>query len=178
VSGPGRAVVTLDAATERDALLLASLLHLYAHDLSAVFALDPGADGRFAYDRLPLYWSEPERRFAFLVRADGRVAGFALVTRGSPGCDDPQALDVAEFFVLRRHRRSRVGTRAAALLWDRFPASSWVVRVAEGNADALPFWRAAIRAYAPDGYTEMRLPGHPQPWRVLRFTSPPAPATR
>lgn len=177
MSRPGPPV-TLDVATRADALLLENLLHLYMHDLSDVFGIGPGDDGRFVYERLPLYWSEPERRFAFVVRADGRVAGFALATRGSPACDDPLALDVAEFFVLRRHRRNHVGTRAATLLWDRFPASPWVVRVAEANAGALPFWRAAIRAYAPGGHAETRQPETPHPWRVLRFTSRAAPARR
>ena len=108
--------VSLDVAPARDAALLANLLELYVHDLSEAFPLiELGADGRFGYDPLPLYWSEPERRFPFLIRCGGRVAGFVLVARGSPASDDPDVLDVAEFFVLRRYRRSGVGRRAAFL---------------------------------------------------------------
>ena len=55
--------VSLDAATRSDALLLFNLLELYIHDLSDVFPhIELGPDGRFGYERLPLYWSEPERR--------------------------------------------------------------------------------------------------------------------
>jgi len=169
--------VTLDVASRRDTALLENLLELYVHDLSAAFALEIGADGRFGYDKLPLYWSEPERRFAFVIRCAGRVAGFALVTRGSPASADPNALDVAEFFVVRRHRRSRVGERAAALLWDRFPGSTWVVRVSEGNRTGLPFWLAVVSDYTAGAFTQSSLPGHPHPWRVLSFTSSPASPT-
>jgi predicted acetyltransferase len=114
----------LEIATRADAELLSNLLELYVHDLSEAFAVDIGADGRFGYDKLPLYWAEPERRFAFLIRRGGRIAGFALVMRGSPASDDPDVLDVAEFFVLRRYRRAAVGRQAACLLWDRMPGGS------------------------------------------------------
>jgi predicted acetyltransferase len=72
--------VVLDVAMPRDAEALSNLRQMYAHDLSEVFALELGADGRFGYDKLPLYWSEPERRFPFLIRCGGRTAGFALIS--------------------------------------------------------------------------------------------------
>ena len=63
------------------------------------------------------------------------MAGFSFVTRGSPASDDPETLDVAEFFVLRGWRRSGVGRRAAPLLWDRLPGP-WTVRVSTGTGPA------------------------------------------
>ena len=54
--------VVLDVASPRDAVLLSNLLELYIHDLSETFPVELGADGRFGYEKLPLYWSEPERR--------------------------------------------------------------------------------------------------------------------
>src|SRR5215510_9920030 len=121
--------VTLDLASPSDAVLFSNLLELYVHDMSEIFPnVEIGADGRFGYGKLPLYWSEPDRRFPFLLRCDGRIAGFALATRGSPATDDPDVFDVAEFFVARGYRRFGVGRRAARLLWNRFPGK-WIVRV-------------------------------------------------
>jgi predicted acetyltransferase len=163
--------VVLDAATQADAGLLANLLELYIHDLSAAFPnVELGPDGRFGYSRLPLYWSEPDRRFPFLIKCDGRVAGFALATRGSPASDDPDVFDVAEFFVLRRYRRSGVGRRAAILLWNRLPGR-WIVRVSEGNAGALPFWSRVIAEVTGGAATELKRPGDPHTWRVFSFES-------
>lgn len=151
--------------------LLANLLELYLHDLSEAFpAIEIDANGRVGYDKLALYWSEPERRFPFLIRADGRVAGFVLVTRGSPVSDDPDVLDVAEFFVLRRYRRSGVGRAAAFLLWDRL-SGQWIVRVSEGNRGAIPFWAGVIADYSGGTATETRRPGTPNAWRVFSFES-------
>jgi predicted acetyltransferase len=161
--------VTLEPATRADAELLGNLLELYMHDLSAVFpVIQLKPNGRFGYDRLDLYWSEPDRRWAFLIHCDGRVAGFALVQRGSPMSDDPSALDVAEFFVLRSQRRSGIGRVAAALLWQRMPGR-WIVRCSEGNASALPFWRRAVAAASRGAAVEAQRPGTPHPWRVFSF---------
>ncbi len=165
--------VVLDVATLRDSTLLSNLLELYIHDLSEAFPnIELGADGRFGYDKLPLYWSEPERRFPFLIRCGAQVAGFVLVTRGSPATDDPDVFDIAEFFVLRRHRRFGVGRRAAFLLWNRLPGR-WIVRVSEGNSGALPFWAGVIAEYTRGAATELKRPGIPNAWRVFSFGSTP-----
>jgi predicted acetyltransferase len=161
-----RSSVTLEAATPDEAPVLANLLGLYMHDLSDVFSIQVGADGAFRYEKLPLFWSEPDTHFPFLIYSGARLAGFALVTRGSPVTDDPEKLDVAEFFVLRGYRRKGVGRQAACLLWDRLPGA-WVVRVAEANRAGLPFWSATIGEYTGGAFSESRRPG----WHVFSFTS-------
>ncbi|HEY2404658.1 MAG TPA: GNAT family N-acetyltransferase [Polyangiaceae bacterium] len=158
--------ITLVPATPADANLLSNLLELYTHDLSAAFSVELGADGRFGYQKLPLYWAEPERRFPFLIKRDARVVGFALVTRGSPAIDDPDVFDIAEFFVLRRYRREGVGRSAARLLWSRLPGR-WAVRVSEGNRGAVPFWARVSSEFAGDAVTEFVHPGIPHGWRVF-----------
>lgn len=163
--------VTIEQATPADAVLLANLLELYIHDLSEVFPIDHGPDGRFGYPKLPLYWSEPERRFPFLIQVGGKTVGFALATRGSPATDDPEVLDVAEFFVSRRHRRSGCGRRAAALLFDRLPGR-WIVRVSEGNRGGMSFWQSVISAYTRDQFTRSLREGSPHAWRDFSFVVP------
>jgi predicted acetyltransferase len=169
--------VAIDVATAADAPLLTNLLELYIHDLSEVFALETDDDGRFGYDRLPLYWEEPGRRFPFLIRRGARVVGFALAMRGSPASDNPDDLDLQEFFVLRRYRRMGVGREAARLLWNRLPGR-WIVRVSRGNHVPLPFWSATIAEYTGGTQSEYARPGDPHPWHVFAFdtvTSSPEP---
>ena len=164
--------VTLAIATASDAPLLANLLELYQHDLSDCFAVEIGSNGRFGYERLPLYWSEPEKRFPFLIRCGTNVAGFVLVMLGSPISNDPTVHDIAEFFVLRRYRRSGVGRRAAHAIWDRFPGR-WMVRVFERNVGAVPFWERVISEYVRERDTSMdRSFGSPAGWHVFSFSSP------
>jgi predicted acetyltransferase len=162
--------VSLDAARPDDATLLGNLVQLYIHDLSAVFPdIAPGPDGRFSYRTLSLYWSEPTRRFPFLIRCGTQVAGFILVTRGSPVSEDPETFDVAEFFVMRRYRRAGVGREAAALLWSRLPGK-WTVRVTEANRGGLAFWDGVMGTLGSQVTASVR-PGRPAPWRVYAFDS-------
>jgi predicted acetyltransferase len=160
--------VTLEKAAIDASSQLANLLELYMHDLSETFPIKVGADGRFGYDKLPLYWSQPETHFAYLIRSKAGVAGFALVTRGSPVTDDPDDLDLSEFFVLRSYRRGGVGRRAALLLWDRLPGR-WVVRVSEMNRAGLAFWEGAVREYTHGAWQEKAHPGKSHMFRVFLF---------
>ena len=167
---PAKHNVTLELATERDATLLANLLELYIHDLSEVFPIELGVDGRFGYASLPLYWSKPDTHFAFLFRLDSRVAGFALVARGFPATSDPQDLDLTEFFVLRSFRRSGIGRIAASLLFDYLPGH-WVVRVSEANSAAVPFWESTISRYARGAISKTLRPGKHHLFHVYTFTN-------
>ena len=165
-------IVTLEPATANQAPLLANLLELYIHDLSEVFPVEVGLDGRFGYPRLPTYWQAPETRFAFLIRSGTKVAGFVLATLGSSATDDPEVRDVAEFFVLRSQRRSGIGRAAAFALWAILPGP-WVVRVSEANRAGLSFWGEVIREYTAGSFSEQTRPGEPTGWRIFLFTSKP-----
>jgi predicted acetyltransferase len=162
--------VDLQPATREQAPALENLFELYAHDLSAAFELEVGEDGRFGAARLARYWSEPEQCFPFLLRVGSALAGFALATRGSPATSDPADLDVAEYFVLRRYRRSSIGRRAAGALWDRLPGH-WIVRVTERNRDARPFWTRTISDYTQRRFSESPAIVGGRSWSVFAFDS-------
>lgn len=163
--------VTLESGTAGDAALLGNLMELYIHDLSAMFAhVRLGEDGRYGYPELPSYLAGGGDRWAFVIRHDGGVAGFALARRGSPASDDPSVLDVVEFFVLRRFRGRGVGRAAATQLWDRLPGT-WTVRAAVTNPYAVEFWREAVVAYAGKRATESTRSIGGSEWVVLCFDS-------
>ena len=126
------------AAPEQESVM-ANLLELYAHDFSEFHHLELGADGRFGYQALPQYWSDPGC-YPFLIKVDGRLAGLALVKKGA------EVWDVAEFFIVRAHRRKGIGMKAAHELWRRFPGP-WEVRVMQSNRTALHFWERAITTF-------------------------------
>ncbi len=148
--------VTIEEVPAPGRPILERLLQLYLHDFSEHAPLgsphgEVGEDGLFVYSWLDGYWRE-EGRVPLLVRADGHIAGFALLNRWS-ALDRPLDRSVAEFFVLRKYRRARVGTRAAGLIFRRY-RGRWEVPVAGYNPQALRFWRSAIDALGPQGVTE------------------------
>ena len=127
--------VVIVAAAATDKSVVRNLLELYLHDFSEMTAADVDEHGLFGYDYLDHYWTEADRH-PFLIRADGHLAGFALVRSGAPH-------DMAEFFVLRKYRRGGVGLLAARALFAMFPGE-WQVREMTANPGATAFWRRAI----------------------------------
>jgi len=167
--------VFLEPVARRDAAVLGNLFELYLHDMSEAFPLELGADGRFGYERLPEYFAAPGKRFPFWIRHGGALAGFALAMRGSAATDDPAHLDVAEFFVLRRYRRTGVGREAAFALFDRL-RGHWVVRVSTGNRRGSAFWPAVVAEYTGGAFAARERAGNPHPQRVFELESRPVAA--
>jgi predicted acetyltransferase len=161
--------MTLDPAEREHAPILANLLELYAHDFSEFHSLDIGADGRFGYKSLPLYWSEPNRH-PFLIRVDGKLAGLALVKRGSEISGNQTVWDMAEFFVLRGFRRRGIGMLATQEVWRHFPGC-WEVRVMQSNVLASSFWEKAISNFTLEAIRPVRVEKDGQIWQLFSFES-------
>lgn len=132
----------LSPAGPADEARLGALFELYVYDFSELLGLDVGDDGRFRPPAMGSYFVDPERH-AFLLRADDRLAGFALVHERSRVTGETGVFDMAEFFVLRLYRRRGLGEAMAGSLFDRF-RGRWEVRQKPENVAATAFWRRVI----------------------------------
>jgi predicted acetyltransferase len=160
--------VEVAAASISDASVLANLLSLYLHDFSEVVGGAPGLDGRFDYERLPLYFEEPGR-MALFIRLDGVLAGFALVSLGAVVSGAPDVWDLSEFFVVRGLRRRGIGAMAASAVFRRF-AGDWEVRALDRNPGAFEFWTRAISRHTSDALTMQPWVSEAgSSWKVFRF---------
>ena len=148
---------------------LENLLELYIHDFSEFVSVDVKEDGRFGYPGLPLYWREPRRK-PYLARIEGKLAGFALVTRGPGLFADSEVWDMAEFFVLRRYRHCGVGGQLAREIWRLLPGK-WQIRVKSNNLPALKFWESAIAKLAESPITPQDFEVQKVAWKVFLFQS-------
>jgi predicted acetyltransferase len=161
--------IQLELAAREQSPILANLLELYAHDFSEFQPVDIGSDGRFGYKYLPLYWSESHRH-PFLIRSETKIAGLALVKRGSEISDSQDIWDMAEFFVLRGCRRHKIGTLAAQEVWRRFPGL-WEVRVMQSNPSATFFWKRAISDFIRESIEPVRIEKDGRSWQLYSFKS-------
>ena len=127
------------------------------YDFSEFDGRDLGPHGEYGYRYLDHYWVEGESRRALLLLADERLAGCALIRKGSPH-------QVAEFFVLRKYRRRGIGTLAAAKVLNVWPGE-WETHEVVGNDRAVTFWRRAI----PVAFVEST----DETGTTQRFTLPP-----
>jgi predicted acetyltransferase len=144
--------VTLEEAGPQRRATFENLFQLYVHDFTEQWHGLPrgelGEDGLFAaYEYWDGYWTEPDR-VPILIRADGHVAGFALVNN-SAHSGLPTDYSIAEFFVARKHRRSGVGQAAALAILGARPGQ-WDVAVSRRNIGAQYFWRRVAAEIAGD----------------------------
>lgn len=161
-------VELLPAALEQKPVL-ADLFQLYARDFSPFHPVEFDADGKFHYRSIDAYWLD-QRRFPFLVAVDGQVAGFVLVQQGSQISEDSTVWDMAEFFIVKSHRRHGIGTAVARAVWNRFPGP-WEVRVMQSNRDALLFWSAAVSEFVGQPIEPISVEKEGEHWCVFQFES-------
>lgn len=128
------------------AALFDNLLNLYFYDFSEILGYDINARG--TYTTGPYVWGEPGE-IVYLLYVDELPAGFAIIGPGSQIDMRPDVWDMHEFFVIRRHRRSGMGTWLAKEVWRRHPGT-WDVRVVKPNTGALVFWRNVIDEVAAE----------------------------
>jgi predicted acetyltransferase len=158
--------VVLERIDRASAPVLGQLLELYAHDFSEFVPLAPKESGRFD---LPFYaWWEKADHFPFFIRHRDRLAGFALVRRGSRVTASSDVMDVAEFFVLRGARRLGVGSRAAHAVFRLFPGP-WEVRVRKANGPALAFWTRVVERWHERAATSGSFSSDGVDWNVFRI---------
>lgn len=132
-------------ADEEDQGIMRNLMHLYLYDFSEYIDIDVDEGGWFNDEYLERYWYE-EGRYPYLLRAGDKWAGFALVRRESPPEERPPTHSIAEFFVMKKYRRHRIGQRMACQLFDRFPGRWWL-EVESTNLPAQAFWRKVVEEY-------------------------------
>jgi predicted acetyltransferase len=132
--------------------VLRNIMQLYLYEFSVYDGQELDERGLYTYPYMEEYWEEPKRH-PFLIRVDGKIAGFALVTVD----DDAQEAHMSEFFVVRKHRRRGVGEMAARLVFARFPGR-WIVTQLEENVPAQQFWRAVIHRYTDGNFKDIHLP--------------------
>ncbi|MBE0699139.1 MAG: GNAT family N-acetyltransferase [Anaerolineaceae bacterium] len=131
------------------------LMNLYLYDFSEFTGEDCSEKGSFSDGNLFRYWIEPNR-FPFLIQVDGKYAGFILVRdQRTPGAEWATH-HIAEFFIMRKYRRMKIGQRAAWTIFDRFPGH-WFVADTEENFPAQAFWRKTITEYTGGNFQEVRV---------------------
>ena len=128
------------------------MLQLELYDIG----MDPGPDGLIDWgESLDNFFTDSSCVPLFL-KVGGQVVGFALLklNRGLPGpdgCTRRRANLIAEFYVMRPHRRKGIGTRAMDLILKQFPGA-WTVTTWP-DPRRVAFWRRIAtdrgREFAP-----------------------------
>lgn len=142
--------IELKRASKDDQPVIENICQFYIYEFGPIFeGIELQPDGRYrGISDMDLYWSEPDRH-PFLVHADGKLAGFVLITEGKEG----RRNNVDQFFILRQYMGRGIGSRVAHQIFDLFPGR-WCVTQVQKNYAAQAFWRHVIGKYTQDQFTE------------------------
>lgn len=166
--------LSVGPAAEAEKPVIDGLMQFYLYDFSEMTPpsrqrFDVGANGLFApYPHLDSYWSE-DGRWPLLIRMDGAAIGFALVNQVSNRTGGFVERNMAEFFVMRQHRRGGLATQAVAQVLKLHPGR-WEVAVVERNAPAKAFWPSAVAAAGVSDLTRHEGDGERWTGPVWAFT--------
>ncbi|APO82098.1 GNAT family N-acetyltransferase [Pseudomonas asiatica] len=133
--------IELLATTADQAPLIRNLYQFYAYESSDWEQEDVEVDGRFYIhdEHLQRYW-QADGWGAYLVLADGFIAGFVLVERSElPGID---AFELADLFILKKYRRQGIGRAVALQLLGG--EGDWLMRCYAQDTPAVAFCNTVL----------------------------------
>jgi len=114
-----------------------ALLQDYIHELS-VYDEFEAIDGVYPYRFFDAYWQVGEQRWPYWAISNGERVGFGLIRREETG-----EMEVAEFYVRPRFRRSGIGVAFARLLLSKHHGT-WLMSAYRANTSAVLFWHKVI----------------------------------
>ena len=133
-----------------DREILANLLEKYDYEFSQYDNRDVNKLGLYGYKYLDCYWIE-EKRWAYFIEVDGKLAGFAMVN-DFPEADDRETdYSIAEFFVMYKYRRLGVGKQAFFKVLD-IHKGRWQLKRHPKNIPSVHFWNKAIAEYTCNNF--------------------------
>jgi len=143
--------VTIEKVDIDQKPILKQLMELYLYDFSEFDNDDVDEHGFYGYKYLDYYWVEPDRH-PFFIKVNEKYAGFALVRKIQDS--DQNQYSMAEFFIMKKYRKTGIGTKAAMMVFNEFPGD-WEIAVLEENIPAQFFWKNVISSYTNNAYKEI-----------------------
>lgn len=142
--------IELIEASIDEVSIFRNMLQLYVYDFSEIEGFDLNEHGLYRYRYLDNYWTE-EGRHPFLIRVDDKLAGFVLVSMNTYAAESDYS--IAEFFIMRKFRRKKIGMQVAHRIFGMYPGW-WEARQTKKNTAAQSFWRKVMAEYNPEAYND------------------------
>lgn len=137
--------IYLDKVSPDKKLALYRLLQYSLFEESATDGNEINDDSIFEYKYFERYFTEPERLAFFIREQDSnKLLGFAMINTHME--HSAEGHSIAEFMILPKYRRQKIGKQAAFLCFDLF-AGNWEVSPSYGSQTAFAFWKRVIEEY-------------------------------
>ena len=148
---PSSTEIELIYAAEEYKEVIKNLMQFYIYDFSEYVDYDVEENGLFsAYSHLEDYWKETGDKFPYIIKKNGKYAGFVLVKATRL---QNEGYSIAEFFVLKKYRGQGIGKAAAIRLFGLYKGL-WEVHQRENNHPAQQFWRKVISDFTKGQFSD------------------------
>lgn len=134
------------------------LLQLSEYDFSEFLQTDVNENGIYEYSYFEEYFIDDKRNI-FIVKVDGKFAGFAFVNNIPYVLKQANVNCIAEFFILKKYRRGGIGKQFAFHIFDSLNGT-WELFQHEKNQIAIKFWKSIISEYTNDNYQVIKTTNH------------------
>lgn len=138
-------MIELIEAAESEKTVLFNIFEKYFYEFSQWVKTDVEDDGLYHYEWLDCYFTE-EKRFPYLIKVDGKLAGLVMVSDYPEVPDEPTDFCLSEFFVMHKYRRCGVGREAVFQVLDKHHGK-WQLKCHPHNIASLKFWNTVINEY-------------------------------
>ncbi len=143
--------ITIEQVKDCEREALANLVKMYCYEWSQYNLFDVDCNGVYPFEQYLHNYFERPRRYNYLARVDGIIAGFALIDDDFVLHDDYD-YSMGEFFVMYKYRRQGVGRYMAKYLLDHHKGK-WEIGFHPKNVASGEFWLSVIDDYTCGEYT-------------------------
>lgn len=142
--------ISLEKTEKNKKEVLFRLLQYSLYEESLGDLNDMNENALFDYPWFEQYFTEKEREAYFIRECDtDRMLGFVMINTYVQQCSHGHS--IAEFMVLPKFRRNRIGKKAAFRCFDRHQGN-WEISPAYGSEQAYLFWKHVIDEYTDGDY--------------------------
>lgn len=99
----------------------------------------------FEYKYFDLYFTE-DNRYAFFIKEQetDKLLGFVMINKYMQKFEDGHS--IAEYLVIPKYRRNKIGKKIAFEIFDKYPGN-WEVKPSYKSEKAYLFWKNTIEEY-------------------------------
>ena len=133
---------------DRDTVM--NLLEKYLYEFSQWEKTDVNDNGLYGYEYLDCYFEE-KNRFPYLIKVDGKLTGFVLVSNYPEVPKEKTDFCLSEFFIMNKYRRKGYGKEAVFQVLNMHHGK-WQLKRHPHNIGSVHFWNNVIAEYTKGNF--------------------------
>ncbi len=133
--------IEIRKALDSEKEIIENIYQFYEYDFSEMTFDDVEPNGLFErYKYIDRYFTDEDRTL-YYVFVSGKIAGFVMMNK-YPYLLPEKVNSIAEFFIMRKYRRSGIGQYTAKYIFENYPGRM-IFEVRKLNTKAIAFWQKA-----------------------------------